>query len=127
MRSKLLTAVTAYSISTLKDFRFVSLSLTYTRKGSPSHSKKQLTVDADFLKRMVSRSKACQAMTRKSSTMKSKMYKEEVFMAKDKWKVIWLDEMGNEKSTYHETEEERNTQLQALADDGYSPVYREID
>jgi hypothetical protein len=47
-------------------------------------------------------------------------------MAAYKYKVIWLDEMGNEKTSYHETEEERNSKLLALADDGYSPVWREL-
>lgn len=48
-------------------------------------------------------------------------------MAAYKYKVIWLDEMGEERETYHITEEERNTQMQALADDGYSPVWRELE
>lgn len=48
-------------------------------------------------------------------------------MADYLWKVIWLDEMGTEKTTYHEREEERNAQMQSLASDGYSPVHRHVD
>ncbi len=42
------------------------------------------------------------------------------------YKVIWINEMGEEQSSYHEDELDRNTKMQALADDGYSPVWREI-
>lgn len=48
-------------------------------------------------------------------------------MAAYQWKVIWLNEMGEEQTTYHETEDERNTQMQSLASDGYSPVYRSLN
>jgi hypothetical protein len=44
-----------------------------------------------------------------------------------KYKVIWLDEMGEERESFHVTEVERNTAMQALADDGYSPVWRELN
>jgi hypothetical protein len=47
-------------------------------------------------------------------------------MAQYSWKVIWLNEMGEEQISYHESEEERNTAMQALEQDGYSPVYREL-
>lgn len=48
-------------------------------------------------------------------------------MAQYEWKITWLDEMGEERESFHETEEQRNTKMQALADDGYSPVYRNIN
>lgn len=61
-----------------------------------------------------------------TSPMKSVYKQEETTMAQDKFKVIWLNEMGEEQVSYHETEEDRNAKLQALADDGYSPVWREV-
>lgn len=47
-------------------------------------------------------------------------------MAAYQFVVIWLNEMGEEQSYYAETEAERNTKMQALADDGYSPVWRPV-
>ena len=47
-------------------------------------------------------------------------------MADYKYKIIWLNEMGEEQVDYAETEAERNTKMQALADDGYSPVWRRV-
>lgn len=41
--------------------------------------------------------------------------------------VIWLNEMGEEQKKYVVTEEERNTTIQGLADDGYSPVWRPLN
>lgn len=43
-----------------------------------------------------------------------------------KYKVIWLNEMGIEQDSYHETEEERNAKMQALIHEGYSPVWRDV-
>lgn len=45
-------------------------------------------------------------------------------MNEDQYVVIWLNEMGEEQVRYAENEMERNTIMQGLADDGYSPVYR---
>lgn len=41
--------------------------------------------------------------------------------------VIWLNEMGEEQTKYVVTEDERNTTIQGLADDGYSPVWRPLN
>ncbi|MED1301773.1 hypothetical protein P4U65_14575 [Bacillus pacificus] len=48
-------------------------------------------------------------------------------MANYKFIVIWLNEMGEEQEKYVTSEEERNTTMQGLADDGYSPVWRPVE
>lgn len=45
-------------------------------------------------------------------------------MAQYKYKIIWINEMGDEQVSFTETVEERDTKIQSLADDGYSPVWQ---
>ncbi|HHT7153199.1 hypothetical protein [Bacillus cereus group sp. BfR-BA-01318] len=48
-------------------------------------------------------------------------------MANYQFVVIWLNEMGEEQKRYATCEEDRNTIMQGLADDGYSPIWRPVE
>jgi hypothetical protein len=121
------TAIMERSISTLKGLKSVSVSFTYAPKENPLSVKtNSLSVDVDTLKTKVSNSKAYQAIKNKITKSAYKNEEDLNVMAAYKYKVIWLDEMGEERETFHITEEERNSKMQALADDGYSPVWREL-
>ncbi|MEB2277023.1 hypothetical protein LAV82_23675 [Bacillus sp. ILBB4] len=121
--NKVLTAAAAHSLSTLKDLKSVSLSFTYnTNAGEPKT--RNINMNLDCLKSKVMNLKNLKAFWKKKEHIVQEEFE---VMAAYKYKVIWLNEMGIEQDSFHETEEERNAKLQALADDGYSPVWREIE
>ncbi|PVC74954.1 hypothetical protein C2I27_03450 [Priestia megaterium] len=121
--NKVLTAAAAHSLSTLKDLTSVSLSFTYkTNAGEPRT--RNINMNLDYLKAKVMNLKNMKAFRKKKEHTVQEEFE---VMAAYKYKVIWLNEMGIEQDSFHETEEERNAKLQALADDGYSPVWREIE
>jgi hypothetical protein len=113
------------SVSTYKDLATVSVSMTYTTKSDPTPRTKM--VDLNFYAGDLKGSKfrAIRNLKRNEIRSDSNMVVYDN-MGNYKWKVIWLDEMGEERVTYHESEAERNAKLQSLVDDGYSPVFREI-
>ncbi|MGV7000302.1 hypothetical protein ACWA2C_16575 [Priestia megaterium] len=120
---KVITAAAVHSLSTLKDLKSVSLSFTYkTNAGEPKT--RNIHMNLDYLKSKAMSLKNFKAFRKKKEHTVQEEFE---FMAAYKYKVIWLNEMGIEQVSFHETEEERNAKLQALADDGYSPVWREIE
>ncbi|ACK98742.1 MULTISPECIES: hypothetical protein [Bacillus] len=48
-------------------------------------------------------------------------------MHKYRYAIIWLNKIGEEQIKYVITERERNTIIQDLANDGYSPVWRTVE
>ncbi|HDX9713565.1 hypothetical protein PDL03_19055 [Bacillus cereus] len=48
-------------------------------------------------------------------------------MHKYRYAIIWLNTIGEEQIKYVITERERNTIIQDLANDGYSPVWRTVE
>lgn len=117
-------SVIGKSISTFRDLQTVSVSLTYTTKSEPNKPKTK-QVDLDFTN--MSKFQALRKL-RINSKRTNLQFNKVVYdnMNEARWKVIWLDEMGNERDAYYETEEERNARMQSLVYDGYSPVFRDM-
>lgn len=102
--------LSSFAIKKIKDVKSITVSFSYTTHSQPGVSKgKDFTFDIDKTK----------------ATITNLFHKGECDMSEYQFKVIWLNEMGEEQISYHETEEDRNTKMQALADDGYSPIWRE--
>lgn len=100
---------------TIKDIKTVSVGFHFTTRSNPDVKRgKEFTLDVDKTKKVV-------------TDFTNKFRKGERDMAAYQYKIIWLNEMGEEQVAYVETEEERNAKLQALADDGYSPVWRNVE
>jgi hypothetical protein len=108
----LATMILAKPLHFAKELKTVTLSLSYTTRSHPDLVKgKDFTIDIDKTK----------------ETIMSLFRKGERDMAAYKYKIIWVNEMGEEQFSLVETEQDRNVKMQALADDGYSPVWREIE
>lgn len=107
----LLTHMVGKPFEFMKDIKTITFGLSYTRRSQPHRSKSiDLTWDVD---------KAKDAVT-------NLFNRGEIDVAEYKYKIIWLNEMGEEQVAYSEDESDRNARMQALADDGYSPVWREV-
>lgn len=113
------------SINTYKDLATVSLSITYTTKSDPTPRTKMVNLDFHAGNNKGSKIRAIRSLKKNDARSDENMVVYDN-MGDYNWKVIWLNEMGEEQVTYHETEAERNAKLQALVDDGYHPVFREV-
>lgn len=106
-RKGILSSLWNKPIDFIKDLKTVTVAVHYTTKSGPDIQKgKEMTFDIDKLTRFMRRG--------------------ERDMAAYQYKILWLNEMGEEQEVFVETREERNTKMQALADDGYSPIWREV-
>lgn len=113
VRKSALAMLSSRTFAFIKDIKTVSVGVHYTTYSKPDTIKgKEFTLDVDKTKQVFTR-----MFNRKG----------ELDMAAYKYKVIWLNEMGDEQFSYHEHEDDRNVKMQALVDDGYSPVFREVD
>jgi hypothetical protein len=119
------TSLLGRAIGTYKDLATVSVSITYTTKSDPTPRTKM--VDIDLFAGDTNGSKVQAMRGLKKSALRSDDNK----VVYDNlngynWKVIWLNEMGEEEVEFCETILQRNALMQGLADDGYSPIYREV-
>ena len=111
---------------TYRDLATVSVSVTYTTKNNPVPRTRMVDLNLYAGDNKGSKFRAIRNLKKSETRSDSNMVVYDN-MGNYRWKVIWLNEMGEEQVTYHESEAERNAKLQALVDDGYSPVFREID
>lgn len=96
-------------IAFLKDLKTVSVTVGYTTKTKPEDIReKKFTVDVEKMK------------------VERLFIRGERNVGAYQYKIIWINEMGEEQVKYVETKEARDLEMQSLADDGYSPVWREV-
>jgi len=120
MQRNALMLAAGHSVKKLKSIRSVSIMVDYGEDGD--RKQKTIHLDADAIKSMLSWPKRYSLRKQKALQPPSK---EVINMADYQFKVIWLNEMGEEQSSYHDDKESRDAKMQALADDGYSPVFEE--
>lgn len=111
---------------TYRDLATVSVSVTYTTKSNSTPQTRVVDLNLYARNNKGSKFRALRDLQRNELRSNSNMVVYDN-MGNYRWKVIWLNEMGEEQFTFHESEAERNAKLQALVDDGYSPVFREVE
>lgn len=107
----IIASLIAKPISFVKDIKTVSVAVHYTtRSQSDVRKGKEFTFDVD-----------------KTKESFNKLFRRgERDMAAYQFKIIYLNEMGEEQVEYAETAEQRDLRIQSLADDGYSPIWRDV-
>ena len=107
----LIASLVAKPINFVKDIKTVSVAVHYTTRSNPDVRRgREFTFDVDKTK----------------ETLNKFFRRGERDMAAYQYKIIYLNEMGEEEVEFVETVQERDTRMQSLADDGYSPVWREV-
>lgn len=107
----LLTHVMSKPLNMLQEIKTVTVAVSYTTRSKPNESKgMDFVFDIDKTK----------------DSLSHLFRRGEIDLAVYNYKIIWLNEMGEEQVAYSEDESDRNSRIQALVDDGYSPVWREV-
>lgn len=118
VRRQAASMIVGKAFHALTKLRTVSLSVVYGEDGNTK--KKEINFNVDQAKKKVSN-----MMSR--SPVEEHQSKGVFTMSSYNYEVIWINEMGEEQSTFHVSESERNAKMQALSDDGYSPVWRDAE
>lgn len=108
------TKVSKKAFEKLKDIDKIIIGVHYTTKSEPGVLKgKDFVFDVEKGKESIKK-------------ITNKFKRGEKRSMSHQYKVIWLNEMGEEQVELVNSEEERNQRLQVLADEGYSPVWRPV-